>query len=167
MIDCELKIENCELKIEMENSFVDFRLGQLCMASLKKRSCHMPPIKRFEDLDIWRRARRLTSAIYRISSHRAFAKDFGLRDQIRKTSTSIMSNIAEGFERSGNKEFVRFLIIAKGSAGELRSQLYVAYDQEYIDQQIFDDLTSSAIEVSRMIGGFIKYLKQPRRAVNS
>lgn len=88
----------------------------------------MPPVKRFEDLRVWQMARQLTASIYRMSRKGEFGRDFGLRDQVRRSSTSVMSNIAEGFERSSNKEFVRFLVIAKASSGELRSQLYVACD---------------------------------------
>ena len=87
-------------------------------------------IESFEDLEIWKEARRLTTIIYRVSSGSKFSKDFALRDQIRRAVISIMSNIAEGFERSGNQEFVQFLYIAKGSCGEVRSQIYAAVDQD-------------------------------------
>ena len=97
----------------------------------------MPEIKQFEDLDVWQKARELTRLIYQISSDSSFAKDFGLKDQIRRSSVSILSNIAEGFERGSNKEFIQFLSYAKGSCGELRAQLYVALDQKYIDNEVF------------------------------
>ena len=93
------------------------------------------PVKDFEDLEIWKEARRLTCEIYDLSKDAKFSKDFGLRNQMQRAAVSIMSNIAEGFERGGNQEFVQFLYIAKGSCGELRSQLYVALDQAYIASQ--------------------------------
>ncbi len=93
-----------------------------------------------------------------VSKEGAFSKDFGLRDQIRRASTSIMSNIAEGFERSGTGEFVRFLSMAKGSSGEVKSQLYVAADQRYLNEKNFDRLFASTTEVNKMIGGLMHYL---------
>lgn len=120
----------------------------------------MPIIERFEDLDAWKRAREVTKRIYQFSSVAAFSRDFGLRDQIRKSSVSVMSNIAEGFERDGNREFVNFLSIAKGSCGEARSQLYVALDQEFISQAEFLWTYDHVSQTGRMIGGFMNYLKQ-------
>jgi four helix bundle protein len=98
----------------------------------------MATIYRFEDLHAWKIARELTRDVYRITQGDKFSRDFGLTNQIRKASVSIMSNIAEGFERDGNKEFCNFLSIGKGSAGEVRSQLYVALDQDYIARNEFD-----------------------------
>ena len=95
----------------------------------------MAEIKRFENVEAWRKARELVSAIYAVSSKSAFAKDFGLRDQIRRAAVSILSNIAEGFERGGDKEFSQFLSLAKASCGEVRSQLYVALDQKYLTEE--------------------------------
>jgi four helix bundle protein len=89
-----------------------------------------------------------------------FSRDYGLKDQIRRASVSIMSNIAEGFERSGTGEFMQFLATAKGSAGEVRSQLYVALDQGYIDQAAFEGLANSATQISRMISGLMSYLRR-------
>ena len=120
----------------------------------------MPEIKQFEDLDIWQKARELTQLIYQISSDSSFAKDFGLKDQIRRSSVSILSNIAEGFERGSNKEFIQFLSYAKGSCGELRAQLFVAIDQGYIDNEVFKNISDKALDISRMISGFIKYLQK-------
>ena len=119
----------------------------------------MPEIKQFEDLDVWQKARELTRLIYQISSDPMFAKDFGLKDQIRRSSVSILSNISEGFERGGNKEFIQFLSYAKGSCGELRAQLYVTLDQQYIDKDDFKNISDKALDLSRMISGFIKYLR--------
>ncbi len=110
-------------------------------------------IEKFEDLIAWQKARELTKNIYKITKHGDFLKDFGLRDQIRKSSVSIMSNLAEGFERGGCSEFHQFLVYAKGSCAELRSQLYVALDVEYIDGMTFQKLHDLARETSRLVGG--------------
>ena len=88
------------------------------------------PVKNFEELEIWKEARKLTRAIYQLTKREKFSRDFSLRDQIQRAVVSIMSNIAEGFERDGNQEFVQFLYVAKASCGEVRSQLYVAFDQD-------------------------------------
>ena len=110
-------------------------------------------IERFEDLIAWQKARELTKVIYKVTGIGAFAKDYGLRDQIRRASVSVMSNIAEGFDRGGRAEFHQFLVIAKGSCAEVRSQLYVALDVKYIDQKTFNDLNLLAIETIKIIGG--------------
>lgn len=120
----------------------------------------MSGIETFEDVKAWQKARELTKEIYALSNDGQFARDFGLRDQIRRASVSIMSNIAEGFERGSNKEFIQFLFIAKGSAGEVRAQLYVALDQAYINQTTFDHIAKNASEISRMISGLINYLNK-------
>jgi four helix bundle protein len=116
-------------------------------------------VKHFEDLEIWKEARRLTKEIYRITSGQKFSKDFSLRGQIRSAAVSVMSNIAEGFERAGNQEFSQFLYVAKGSCGEVRSQLYVAVDQGYIFAKELEELLSSFKRLSSMIGSLIAYLK--------
>ena len=110
-------------------------------------------IEKFEDLIAWQKARELTKNIYRVTKNGDFSKNFGLRDQIRRSSVSVMSNIAEGFERGGRSEFHQFLVIAKGSCAELKSQLYVALDAEYIDTITFQNLDALAKEVSRLVGG--------------
>jgi four helix bundle protein len=115
-------------------------------------------IERFEDLEVWVKARELTKEIYEITRKNEFARDYGLRDQIRRAAISVMSNIAEGFERRGDKEFQHFLSIAKGSAGELRAQLYVALDACLINEEQFKKLIILAEDVSRMIYGLIIYL---------
>jgi four helix bundle protein len=120
----------------------------------------MSKIDRFEDLVAWKIARELTKEVYRASKRDLFIRDYGLRDQICRAAVSIMSNIAEGFERVGNKEFVNFLSIAKGSSGEVRSQLYVAPDQNYISASEFNLIFAKATENSRVISGLINYLKQ-------
>jgi len=116
--------------------------------------------KSFEEINAWQRARDLTRRIYQISSEGHFARDYGLRDQMRRACISIMSNIAEGHERSGTKEFVQFLSVAKGSVGEVRSQLYIALDQEYIPVATFEQLSGEAMEISRMLSGLMKYLRK-------
>ena len=124
----------------------------------------MAAIRRFEEIEAWKKARELTREVYAVTSEGSFARDLGLRDQIRRAAVSIMSNIAEGFDRGGNKELIQFLAIAKGSAGEVRSQLYVALDAGHIDQAVFDRLSEMAAETSRVISGFMKYLQEsPRR----
>lgn len=120
----------------------------------------MSTFQRFEEIEAWQKARHLTRELYAISGEDPFSKDFGLRDQIRKASVSIMSNIAEGFERSGTAEFVQFLAVAKGSAGEVRSQLYVALDHGYISAATFQRLSDLATEIARMISGLMTYLRK-------
>jgi len=119
------------------------------------------PVRRFEDLIAWQRARTLTRDIYKISDTAGFARDFGLRDQIRRAAVSVMSNIAEGFERNRQGEFHQFLSIAKASCGELRAQLYVALDVGYLDQTSFDGLQRQAEEVSRVISGLKSSQRKP------
>ncbi len=116
-------------------------------------------VKYFEDLSVWKLSRELTNRVYKITANGRFSRDFGLRDQIRRASVSIMSNIAEGFERGGNQEFVQFLSIAKGSCGEVRSQLYVAIDQNYIDKKEGEQLIEDFKRLSIMINNFMEYLK--------
>ncbi|MDR0581913.1 MAG: four helix bundle protein [Prevotellaceae bacterium] len=120
----------------------------------------MAKIECFEDFAIWKTAREFCKDIARITNYDAFSKNFRLRDQIHASSGSIMDNIAEGFERSGNKEFIQFLYIAKGSCGEARSQLYRALDYTYINHEEFTILYQKAKELSQSIANFIKYLKQ-------
>jgi len=110
-------------------------------------------IERFEDFIAWQKARKLTSNIYKVSNTGKFATDFGLKDQIRRAGVSVMSNIAEGFERGRPTEFHQFLSIAKGSCAELRSQLYVALDVGYVVGDDFRTLMSEAIEVGQIVGG--------------
>jgi four helix bundle protein len=120
----------------------------------------MAKIERFEDLISWQKARELNRLVYKISANGTFAKDFGLRDQIRRASIFIMSNIAEGFERGGDKEFAQFLSNAKGSCGEVRCQLYAALDEKYLSEVEFKLLSEKSLEVSRLISGFMTYLRR-------
>ena len=120
----------------------------------------MAKITKFEDIESWKRARRFTNEIYKITGAGKFARDFGLRDQIRRAAVSVLSNIAEGFERGGDNEFLQFLSMAKASCGEARTQLYIALDQNYISATDFNALSNSANEVSQLIAGLMKYLRQ-------
>jgi len=112
-------------------------------------------ITRFEDILAWQKAKRLTLAIYSIFNRN---RDFPFRDQIQRASVSIMNNIAEGFERRGDKELVRFLFIAKGSCAEVRSMAYLALDLGYITEKQFNDMYDHSLEISKMLSGFIKSL---------
>ena len=114
----------------------------------------------FEEINSWQKARILNKKIYLITDDLAFKKDFDLARQIRRCSVSISSNIAEGFERNTDKEFIHFLYIAKGSAGELRSQLYLAYDLNYISSEIFNELLTEITDIAKLLSGFIKYLSK-------
>ena len=116
-------------------------------------------VKYFEDLEVWKSARELTNRIYKLTGDGSFSKDFGLRDQIRRAAVSVMSNIAEGYERGGNQELIQFLSIAKGSCGEVRCQLYVALDQNYLVKEEGAKIIDEFKKLSIMINNFMEYLK--------
>ncbi|MGH2353118.1 MAG: four helix bundle protein [Chloroflexota bacterium] len=120
----------------------------------------MATLERFEDIVAWRKARELTREVYKVTATGEFSRDYSLKDQIRRAAVSVMSNIAEGFERDGNREFQQFLGIAKGSVGEIRAQLYVALDAGFLSQAQFQSLSALAAETGRLIGGFMRYLKE-------
>lgn len=120
----------------------------------------MATIRHFEEIEAWRKSRELTRAIYRITKTGRFAKDYELRGQIRKAAISVMSNIAEGFDREGTVEFLQFLSIAKGSVGEVESQLFIALDEEYIGEQEFRELRSLTDATRRLTVGFMSYLRR-------
>jgi len=115
-------------------------------------------IVRFEDLKIWKLSLKITKTIYDLTSKGKFAKDFGLRDQIRRAIISVSSNIVEGFEKNNNNEFVRYLRISKGSVGEARNQLYIAVAVGYITKLEFETINEELIDLSNQIGSFINYL---------
>lgn len=117
-------------------------------------------VSRFEDLEVWQEARILNKLIFEFTLRDNFSKDYKFSGQIRAASGSIMDNIAEGFERNGNKEFIQFLSIAKGSCGETRSQCYRAYDCAFISQDVLDELLEKATNLSKKISKFISYLKE-------
>ena len=119
----------------------------------------MALITRFEDIEGWQKARELTRAIYQMTSQGSFARDFTLKDQIRRSGVSSMANIAEGFEREGNREFIQFLAHSKGSSAEVKSHLYVALDAEFITEPQFKRTYQLANETGQLIGGFIRYLE--------
>ncbi len=120
----------------------------------------MAVVRRFEDLEVWIAAKDASVMIYKITENESLRKDFGLKDQIRRASISVISNIPEGFERNGNKEFIQFLSIAKGSAGEVRAQLYIIKELNFINEEEFVLLYEKVTQVSKMLSGFINYLKQ-------
>lgn len=119
----------------------------------------MAKFNSFEEIIAWQKARELNADIYNITNiDNTFSKDFGLRDQMRRSCISISSNIAEGFERETTKEFIRFLYIAKASAGEFRSQLYLAIDLQYLNSDEFEKLNTKINDISKLLSGLIKYL---------
>jgi four helix bundle protein len=118
--------------------------------------------KSFEELPVWQKARELVNYVYKLTRKDAFSRDFSLVDQIRRSSASVMNNIAEGFERGSNTEFIQFLYISKGSAGETRTQLYIASDQEYISKDEFKKGFDLCRDVSGQLSGLIDYLKGSR-----
>lgn len=122
----------------------------------------MATIQKFEDLEVWKKARILSSKVYPLTFRDPIASDFRMKDQMRGTVGSIMDNIAEGFERGSKLEFINSLTISKGETGELKSQLYRCLDNKYISQKLFDELYSLADEVTKMITGFINYLNKTK-----
>lgn len=123
----------------------------------------MAKIERFEEIVAWQKGMDLCVRIYSISDDGKFARDFGLRDQIRRSVVSIPSNISEGFERESNNQFIYFLQIAKASAGELRTQITLARRLNYIIEEDFKKLNDEVLEVSKVIGGFITYLRNSKK----
>ena len=117
-------------------------------------------VRSFQDLDAWKLGRELAREIYSESSMGNFSKDFGLKDQVRRSAVSIVSNIAEGFERNGDKQFIQYLYMAKGSIGELRTQLCIASDLNYLTEESFQRLWNMATRTGEVISGLIRYLKK-------
>jgi four helix bundle protein len=126
----------------------------------EKQETRLAAFSTFEEMAAWQKARELTRRIYDVTARDKFKRDFGLVDQIRRASVSAMSNIAEGFERRGSREFAQFLSIAKGSLGEIKAQLYVALDQGYVDDSTFKELVLLASDAARLLGGLTRYLRQ-------
>ena len=119
----------------------------------------MATVKRFEDLEVWKETRIFVKGIHACTKKTSFSRDFTLKDQILRSSSSVMDNIAEGFDRDGNKEFIHFLTISKGSLAETKSQLYRALDFKYITKDEFLRNYESANKIGKQLGGFIKYLQ--------
>ncbi len=120
----------------------------------------MATIKQFEDIEVWQQSMSLCTDIYKITNNNYFSKDYGLKDQIRRSAISVPSNIAEGFERNGKKQFTYFLTIAKASCGEMRTQLTIAHQLNYLDLKDFHIILDKCINTSKQISGLIKYLNE-------
>ena len=123
----------------------------------------MARIQNFEDLEVWKLARKLTVQVYALSRNGTFAKDYGFCNQIRRAAVSIVSNIAEGFERRSNSQFIQFLDIANGSAGEVRAQLYVALDLGYITQEQFQAVFKDITSIGKMLTSLTRHLRVNKR----
>jgi four helix bundle protein len=123
----------------------------------------MPTVETFEELDVWQNAMSLCKAVYTLTNSTEIKSDFPLRDQLRKSAISIPSNIAEGFERESNNQFIYFLIIAKGSCGELRTQLNLAYNLGLLGEEAFHELKDKCVTISKQLSSFIKYLRTTKR----
>ena len=119
--------------------------------------------KRFEDLIFWQKSRELTKLVHTATRKPEFRKDFGLKEQVQRSCVSVMSNVAEGFGRGGNSEFIQFLFVAKGSLSEVKSQIYIALDLNYIASSEFKKAYEMTEEISRLINSFIKSLKNTAR----
>jgi len=117
-------------------------------------------IEKFEDIQTWQLARELVKETYELTRDKNCSRDYGFKDQIQRSSISIMANIAEGFDSQSDIEFVKFLNYSKRSTSEVQSHLYVALGQEYVIQEKFDELYEKCKEIKRLIGGFIRYLKK-------
>ncbi len=120
----------------------------------------MATIEKFEELEVWKTSINLCADIYKLTNTELFAKDYGLKDQIRRASVSVPSNISEGYERDSKKQFLYFLVIAKGSCGELRTQLKIAQLLNYLNEEEYIKINEKALSTSKQLAGFIKYLKQ-------
>ena len=120
----------------------------------------MSKFNSFEEIESWKRARVIVRNINSITGQGDFFRDFALKDQVRRSASSIMVNIAEGFEREGNREFINFLSYAKGSCAETRSHLYIALDNDYLSEEEFEDLNDELKQIGRLIGGLMSYLRK-------
>ena len=121
-------------------------------------------IKRFEDIDVWKEARKLTKMVYELTSKSLFKRDFGLKEQIQRAAVSCMSNAAEGFDSDTKQQFIQMLSYTKRSASEVQSELYVALDRNYITKKEFEDCYKQAQLVRKLSNGFIRYLRTDKPA---
>ena len=135
-----------------------FVVGSSFFVVGSRKGIEIVTIRRFEEIEGWQLARELTRRVYAVAMRGAFAKDFGLRDQITRACGSAMHNIAEGFDGGSNAEFLKFLRYSQRSCSEVQSQLYIALDQAYISQEVFDSLFEHAKKTHAKVGGFIRYL---------
>ena len=119
----------------------------------------MATFEKFEELEVWKLSMELCTHIYELTNNASFTKDYALKDQIRKSAISVPSNISEGFERDGKKQFIYFLMISKGSCGELRTQLRIARELKYVNENDYGSVNEKCISVSKQLAGFINYLK--------
>ena len=126
----------------------------------------MAKVEHFEDLEVWKLARKLTGKIYAFSRTGAFARDFGFRDQLRRAAVSIVSNVAEGFERRSNGQFLQFLGIANGSAGELRAQLYIALDLGYVSEKQFQEAFDDVVSIGKMLTSLTRLFRATTQPVH-
>lgn len=117
-------------------------------------------VNRFEDLDVWKVSRELANKVYNLTKSDSLKRDYGFVDQMRRASVSVMNNVAEGYERGSNKDFAKYLFISKGSAGEVRSMLYIARDQGYINDEIFAECYELAVRCNQLCWGLIKHLQK-------
>lgn len=127
----------------------------------------MANFKTFEELEVWQYGMNLCEQVYALSENAGLSKDFSLKDQIRRSAISIPSNISEGFERGSEKQFIYFLVIAKGSCGELRTQLNLANRLKYIDNEMYIEMNDRCLSISKQLSGFINYLKNKNKGVNN
>lgn len=127
----------------------------------------MGRIGSFEELEVWKLSMNLCTEVYKLTNQETFSKDFGLKDQIRRAVVSIPSNISEGFERDSKNQFLYFLAIAKGSCGEVRTQLRLAYELGYFSEKEYNLLNEKCVTTSKQLSGFIKYLKNYKEKINN
>lgn len=120
----------------------------------------MATIEKFEDLIAWQKSKAFAVKIYSVTEEGKFSKDYGLRDQIRRASISIVSNIAEGFERKGNKEFLQFLFYSLGSIAEVKTQLIISFELNYISKEKYDELNDLLVDIQKITKGLVTYLKE-------
>lgn len=120
----------------------------------------MATIEKFEELEVWKTSMELCTEIYKLTNTELFSKDYGLKDQIRRSAISVPSNISEGYERDGKNQFLYFLAIAKGSCGELRTQLKIAKSLNYVQEKEYNLINEKCLSTSKQLAGFINYLKQ-------